>query len=95
MPLQSSKLSRDIWAQVADGPPPSNPAHLATAPTHRRRQEPRTPALTPELTATQQWQVAFMGDHAFARARVTGKNATEVGHARAKAEADLALSPPA
>ena len=36
-----------------------------------------------------------MGDRASARARAAGKNATEAGQARAKAEADLALSPPA
>ena len=36
-----------------------------------------------------------MGDRAFARARAAGKNATEAGHARAKAEADIALSLPA
>ena len=34
-----------------------------------------------------------MGDRAFARARAAGKNATEA--ARAKAEADIALSLPA
>ena len=33
-----------------------------------------------------------MGDRAFARARAAGKNATEAGHARAKAETDIALS---
>ena len=47
------KFPRDIWAQVADGPPPSNTAHPATAPTRQRSQQPRTPAPTPELTATQ------------------------------------------
>jgi len=36
-----------------------------------------------------------MGDRAFAGARATGKNATEAGHARVKAEADIALSLPA
>ena len=36
-----------------------------------------------------------MGDRAFARARAAGKNETEAGHARAKAEADIALSLPA
>ena len=36
-----------------------------------------------------------MGDRAFARARAAGKSATEAGHARAKAEADIALSLPA
>ena len=36
-----------------------------------------------------------MGDHSFARARVTGKKATEAGCARAKAEANTALRPPA
>ena len=61
------------------------------APTSPRRQQPRTPAPTPELTATQKWWAAFMGDRAFARARAAGKNATEAGHARAKAEADMAL----
>ena len=84
---------RDIWAaQVADCPPPSNPAHPATAPT---RPQPRTPAPTPEPTATQKWWAAFMGNCAFARARAAEKNATEAGHARAKAEADIALSLPA
>ena len=38
-----------------------------------------TPAPTPELTATQKWWAAFMGDRAFARARAAGKNATEAG----------------
>ena len=55
----------------------------------------RTPALTPELTATLKWRAAFMGDRAFARARAAGKNETEAGHARAKAGADIALSLPA
>ena len=36
-----------------------------------------------------------MSDRAFARARAAGKNATKAGHARAKAEADIALSLPA
>ena len=36
-----------------------------------------------------------MGDRAFARARAAGKNETEAGHARAKVEADIALSLPA
>ena len=36
-----------------------------------------------------------MGGCAFARARAVGKNETEAGHARAKAEADIALSSPA
>ena len=36
-----------------------------------------------------------MGDRAFARARAAGKNATEAGHARAKAGAGIALSLPA
>ena len=85
----------DIWAQVVDGPPPSNTAHPTTAPTRPRRQQPRTPAPTPELNATQKWWAAFMGDRAFARARAAGKNETEAGHARAKAKADIALSLPA
>ena len=89
------KHPRDIWAQVVDGPPPSNTAHPTTAPTRPRRQQPRTPAPTPELNATQKWWAAFMGDRAFARARAAGKNETEAGHARAKAEADIALSLPA
>ena len=55
-------------------------------------QVPRTPAATPELNATQKWWAAFMGDRAFARARAVGKNATEAGHARARAGADIALS---
>ena len=84
-----------IWAQVADGPPPSNPAHPAMAPMRPWRQQPRTPAPTPELTATQKWWAAFMGDCAFARARAAGNNATEAGRARAKAEAGIALSLPA
>ena len=37
----------------------------------------------------------LMGDRAFARARAAGKSATEAGHARAKAGADIALSIPA
>ena len=82
------KHPRGIWAQVANGPPPSNTAHPATAPTRPRLQQPRTPAPTIELNATQKWRAAFMGDRAFARARAAGKNATEAGHARAKAEAD-------
>ena len=49
----------------------------------------------PELNATQKWWVAFVGDCAFARARAAGKNATEAGHARSKAGADIALSLPA
>ena len=36
-----------------------------------------------------------MGDLAFARAMAAGKNETEASHARAKAEADIALSLPA
>ena len=80
---------------LVDGPPPSNTAHPATAPTRPRRQQPRTPAPTPELSATQKWWAAFMGDRAFVRARAEGKNATEAGHARAKAGADIALSLPA
>ena len=89
------KHPRDIWAQVVDGPPPSNTAHPTTAPTRPRRQQPRTPAPTPELSATQKWWAALMGDRAFARARAAGKSETEAGHARAKAkaEADIALSP--
>ena len=51
-----------------------------TAPTRPRRQQPRTPAPTPELNATQKWRAAFMGDRAFARARAAGKNETEAGH---------------
>ena len=87
--------AREILAQVADGPPPSNTAHPTTAPTRPRRHQPRTPAPTPELNATQMWWAAFMGDRAFARARAAGKNEAEAGHARAKAEADIALSLPA
>ena len=45
----------DIWAQVVDGPLPSNTAYPATAPTRPRRQQPRTPGPTPELNATQKW----------------------------------------
>ena len=90
-----SKAPPDIWAQVADGPPLSNTAHPATAPTRPWRQQPRNPAPIPELNATQEWWAAFMGDRAFARARAAGKNETEAGHARAKAEADIALSLPA
>ena len=41
------------------------------------------------------WRAAFMGGHSYARARAAGKHATEAGHARAKAEADIALSLPA
>ena len=89
------KHPRGIWAQVVDGPPPSNTAHPTTAPTRPRRQQPRTPAPTPELNATQKWRAAWMGDRAFARARAAGKNKTEAGHARAKATADIALSLPA
>ena len=37
---------------------------------------------------------AFMGDRAFVRARAAGKNATEAGHARTKAEANIALGLP-
>ena len=77
------KHPRDIWAQVVDGPPPSNTAHPTTAPTRPRRQQPRTPAPTPELNATQKWWSAFMGDRAFATARAAGKN---------EAEADIALN---
>ena len=58
------KHPRDISAQVADGPPPSNSAHPATAPTRPRRQQPRIPAPTPELTTTQKWWAAFLGDRA-------------------------------
>ena len=36
-----------------------------------------------------------MGDHAFDRVWAAGKNEIEAGHARAKAEADIALSLPA
>ena len=36
-----------------------------------------------------------MGDRASARARAAGKNATEAGHARTKAGADIALGLPA
>ena len=54
-----------------------------------------TPALTPELNATQKWWAAFMGDRAFARDRAAGKSETEAGHARAKAGADIALCLPA
>ena len=50
---------------------------------------------SPELNTTQKWWAAFMGDRAFARARAAGKNETVAGHARAKAEADIALSLPA
>ena len=39
--------------------------------------------------------IVSMGDRAFARARAAGKNEIEAGHARAKAEADIALSLPA
>ena len=88
-------MPADVWAQVADGPPPSNTAHPTTAPTRPRRQQPRTLATTPELNATQKWWAAFMGDRAFARARAAGKNETEASHARAKAGADIALSLPA
>ena len=47
------KQPRGIWVQIADGPPPSNTAHPTTAPTRPRRQQPRTPAPTPELNAAQ------------------------------------------
>ena len=50
---------------------------------------------TPELNATQKWRAAFMGDRAFTRARAAGNKPAEAGHARAKAEADIALSLPA
>ena len=52
-----------------------------------------SPSIRMELNATQKWRAAFMGDHAFARARATGKNTTGAGQARAKAGADIALSP--
>ena len=58
-------------------------------------QRQRADIPTPELNATQKWRAVFMGDRAFARARAAGKNETEAGHARAKAEADIALSLPA
>ena len=90
-----SKHPRDIWAQVTDGPLPSNPAHPATAPARPRRQQLCTPAPTPELTATQKWRAAFMGDRAFTRARAAGQNATEAGRARTKAGADIDFSLPA
>ena len=70
-------------------------------PTRRRRQRAHganshAPRLhPPEFNATQKWWAAFMGDRAFARARAAGKKETEAGHARAKAEADIALSLPA
>ena len=44
---------------------------------------------------SQQWPITFTDDRAFARARAVGKNETEAGHARAKAEADIVLSLPA
>ena len=56
---------------------------------------PATLFSTPEVTATQKWWAAYMGDRAFARAKAAGKNATEADHARSKAEADIALSLPA
>ena len=62
--LYPPKHPRDIWAQVADGPPPSNTAHPTAVPTRPRRQQPRTPAPNPELNATQKWWAAFMGDRA-------------------------------
>ena len=86
-PLQSTP--RDICAQVADGPRPSNNAHPAMAPTRPRRHAPRL-LPTPELTPTQKWWAAFVCDRAFARARAAGKNATKAGHA----EADIARSLP-
>ena len=85
----SPKHPRGIWAQVFDGPPPSNTAHPAQP--RPRRKQPRTPAPTPELNATQKWLAAFMGDRAFARARAAGKNETEAGHARAKAKSSQGL----
>ena len=72
-----------------------------TSPTRQQRQRAQganshaPPLQPPELTATQQWWVTFMGDRAFANARAAGKNAPEAGQARAKAGADIALSPPA
>ena len=39
--------------------PPIPPTQPATAPTFTRRQQPRIPAPTPELTATQKWRAAY------------------------------------
>ena len=47
------------------------------------------------LTAPQKWWAAFMSNRAFARARAAGENATEAGHARAKAGDDITLGLPA
>ena len=55
----------------------------------------RAKSPTLKLTATQKLRAAFIGDRTFARARAVGKNATEAGQVRAKAEADIALSLPA
>ena len=90
--LQSTPATSGPRSSVAYRPP-TPPTRRG--PTRPRRLQPRTPAPTPELNATQKWWAAFMGDRAFARARAAGKNETEAGHARAKAEADIALSLPA
>ena len=71
-----------------------------TPPTRRQRQRAHganshAPRLKPPSSAPlrSDW-AAFMGDRAFARASAAGNNATEAGQARAKAEADIALSLP-
>ena len=91
------KHPRDIWAQVVDGPQPSNTAHPATAPrahganSHAPRLQP--PSSTPLRSGG--LPLWTFGRPPFARARAAGKNETEAGHARAKAEADIALCIPA
>ena len=79
------------WPTALQHLPPDDGTNAPTAPTATH------PGFnpTPELTATQQWWVTFMGDRVFARARAVGKNPTEAGQARAKAEAGIALSIPA
>jgi hypothetical protein len=89
------KHPRDIWAQAGrrwptalQHRPHGDGASAPTAPTATHQ------GSNPELTATRQWLAVFMGDRAFARARAVGKSETEAGHARAKAEANIAFSLP-
>ena len=76
--------TNSLFAKLEIDPLDTYTAPTATHPLQRPRAQRHS-----EVAA------AFVGDRAFARARAAGKNATKAGRARAKAEADIALSLPA
>ena len=77
------------WPTALQPRPLGDGANAPTAPTAAH------PGSNPRAHRHSEVVGCLLGDRAFARTRAAGKNATEAGHARAKAKADIAFSLPA